>query len=170
MTRWTRGCLAAFFIFSQRILMMPVRAQPENLQYNLWSRKYVDAQGCLLLQEGRLLLQEIAQITVSKVSTEMKIPLQSVLFFSFTFSSLENMCVNCTIHISWRAPESLDDIRNNDDVDRTNSHDGRSQHRGWRSKVKRIFHHLRLILVLARHRRTFDTKNPMFELTCLAAK
>ena len=101
MTRWTRGCLAAFFIFSQRILMMQISSvwnQPANLQYNLWSRKYVDAQGCLLLQEGRLLLQEIAQITVSKVSSEMKIPLQSVLFFSFTFSSLEKRIIAIASH------------------------------------------------------------------------
>ena len=101
MTRWTRGCLAAFFIFSQRILMMQISSvwnQPANLQYNLWSRKYVDARGCLLLQEGRLLLQEIAQITVSKVSSEMKIPLQSVLFFSFTFSSLEKRIIAIASH------------------------------------------------------------------------
>ena len=113
MTRWTRGCLAAFFIFSQRILMMQissVRAQPGNLQYNLWSRKYVDAQGCLLLQEGRLLLQEIAQITVSKVSSEMKIPLQSVLFFSFTFSSLEKRIIAIATHVScFKMPILQDD-------------------------------------------------------------
>merc|ERR1719295_247973 len=39
-------------------------------------------------------------------------------------------------------PECFDDISDNDDVDSSNGHDGRSKHRGWRNKVTGIFHHL----------------------------
>ena len=39
-------------------------------------------------------------------------------------------------------PESFDDVSNNDDIDGTNSEDGRSQNRGWGNKVKGVLHHL----------------------------
>ena len=82
-------------------------------------------------------------------SREILSPIQSVLFFSFTFSSLEdrtiNMCKNFPylwLHMIKQSPESFDDVSNNDHVDSSNGHDGRSKHRGWRNKVKGIFHHL----------------------------
>ena len=55
------------------------------------------------------------------------------------------MCKNFPylwLHMIKQSPESFDDVSNNDHVDSSNGHDGRSKHRGWRNKVKGIFHHL----------------------------
>ena len=84
MTRWTRSCLVAFLIFSYRMMLL--------FKYISWSQTLKKMHKYLCW----CLLQEISKITVHWFCCcwEILSPIQSVLFFSFTFSSLEDRTIN----------------------------------------------------------------------------
>ena len=149
MTLCTRSCLATFLIFTHTFLIKSAihfiwsQTLKKMRKYQCWKSiktptKYKRSQN------HRFIVFQRSEI-FSHLSQSC-----SSLLHSLPWRTGQWLCVgwiwNIIAHKRTKlgAPESFDDISNDDDVNSCHGHNGGSQHRGWRNKVKGVFHHLKV--------------------------